>query len=225
MLNVVDSTDRHKISTFAYSSREAFSFQMESSSLFWDIVKSTKARSPLHAPHSSVNKATQSPSSADWIDRRHVGRILTPEAIYSKSEKSMRDILSAAGSRAISGGVPGMVAMGIQVLSLMWLRTTVNYQYRYGTGTLHALKTLYAQGGVRRFYRGVGPALIQGPMSRFGDTASNTGMLALLDSYESTMTLPLGVKTGSASLAAASFRILLMPVDTCKTILQVRQRI
>jgi len=146
---------------------------------------------------------------------------LTPMAIYSKAEKSMGDILSSAGTRALSGGVPGMVAMGIQVCSLMWLRTTVNYQYRYGTGTLHALKTLYAQGGVRRFYRGVGPALVQGPLSRFGDTASNTGMLALLDSYEATTTLPLGVKTGSASLAAAMFRILLMPVDTCKTILQV----
>ncbi len=27
------------------------------------------------------------------------------------------------------------------------------------------------------------PALIQGPVSRFGDTAANAGMLALMDSY------------------------------------------
>lgn len=65
--------------------------------------------------------------------------------------------------------------MFIQVMSLMWMRTTMNYQYRYGTTTKEALKTLYAQGGVRRFYRGVGPALIQGPISRFGDTAANAG--------------------------------------------------
>lgn len=48
-----------------------------------------------------------------------------------------------------------------QVLSLMWLRTTVNYQYRYGTSTRVALRTLYADGGVARFYQGVGPALLQ----------------------------------------------------------------
>jgi hypothetical protein len=49
----------------------------------------------------------------------------------------------------------------LQVLSLMWLRTTVNYQYRYGTSTKVALRTLYADGGVARFYQGVGPALLQ----------------------------------------------------------------
>ena len=34
-------------------------------------------------------------------------------------------------------------------------------QYRYGTTTAQALKTLYREGGVFRFYRGLGPALIQ----------------------------------------------------------------
>lgn len=43
----------------------------------------------------------------------------------------------------------------------MWLRTTVNYQYRYGTSTSVALRTLYADGGIARFYQGVGPALLQ----------------------------------------------------------------
>jgi hypothetical protein len=78
-----------------------------------------------------------------------------------KQKKSIGDILSVAGKKALSGGVPGMVAMAIQVLSLMWLRTTINYQYRYGTTTMEALKTLYAQGGIRRFYQGLLPALIQ----------------------------------------------------------------
>ena len=58
------------------------------------------------------------------------------------------------------------------------MRTTVNFQYRYGMSTIEALKHLYAEGGIRRFYRGVGPALIQGPLSRFGDTASNAGLLS-----------------------------------------------
>ena len=42
------------------------------------------------------------------------------------------------------------------------MRTTVNFQYRYGMSTMEALKHLYAEGGVLRFYRGVGPALLQG---------------------------------------------------------------
>lgn len=71
--------------------------------------------------------------------------------------------------------------------------------------------TLYSQGGVRRFYRGVGPALIQGPMSRFGDTAANTGVLALMESYDDTKDLPIWVKTMGASVAAALWRIFLMP--------------
>jgi hypothetical protein len=107
--------------------------------------------------------------------------------------------------------------MGINVLSLMWIRTTINYQYRYGTGTLTALKTIYADGGIPRFYRGLIPALIQGPLSRFGDTAANTGTLAMLDAFEVTSNLPVGIKTVAASVSAALFRIILMPVDTFKT--------
>lgn len=84
-----------------------------------------------------------------------------------------------------------------------------------------ALKTLYKEGGVVRFYRGLAPALVQGPMSRFGDTAANAGAMSLLDAYEQTRSLPVMVKTGFASTAAAAFRIALMPVDTVKTIMQV----
>ena len=69
--------------------------------------------------------------------------------------------------------------------------------------------------------KGVGPALIQGPMSRFGDTAANAGMLSFLDASENTRNLPTSVKTAMASGAAALWRINLMPVDTCKTIMQV----
>jgi hypothetical protein len=53
-------------------------------------------------------------------------------------------------------------------------------------------------------------------MSRFGDTAANTGVLTLLDNIESTRDLNVGVKTIAASASAALFRIVLMPVDTVK---------
>jgi hypothetical protein len=86
-----------------------------------------------------------------------------------------------------------------------------------GTSFPVALRTLYADGGIPRFYRGVLPALIQGPLSRFGDTAANTGMLTLMESFDSTRDLNIGFKTVAASFAAALFRIFLMPVDTVKT--------
>jgi hypothetical protein len=94
--------------------------------------------------------------------------------------------------------------------------TQVNYQYRTGVSFPTALKTLYADGGIPRFYRGVLPAMLQGPLSRFGDTAANTGVLTLMDNVEATKNLNVGFKTVAASAAAAIFRIFLMPIDTVK---------
>jgi len=145
----------------------------------------------------------------------------------AKKELNANEIYEKAMARAFRGGVAGAAAMGIQVCSLMWMRTTMNYQYRNGEpSTLKALKVIYEDGGkglqgIRRFYRGIGPALAQGPLSRFGDTAANSGMLALLDSMESTADLHVSAKTGAASMAAAGWRICLMPIDAMKTISQV----
>ena len=51
-------------------------------------------------------------------------------------------IIKKSFNKAIGGGITGASAMGCQVLSLMWLRTTMNYQYRYGTKTLETIKKL-----------------------------------------------------------------------------------
>ena len=102
----------------------------------------------------------------------------------------------------------------------MWLRTTMNYQYANG-GTLgNAISTLYKEGGIGRFYRGVGFAVIQNPLSRFGDTAANTGILCALQEFSPNM--PVAQMTAFASLGGASWRIFLTPVDTFKTTLQVQ---
>lgn len=142
-------------------------------------------------------------------------------AFSSSEPEPLADVLRRAGQRALGGGIPGAAAMGVNVLTLMPLRTIVNRQYRYGETLRAASRTLYAEGGLRRFYRGVGPALIQGPLSRFGDTASNAGALALLDAYDATRSLPTAVKTAAGSLSAGAFRIVLLPIDTLKTTLQV----
>eukprot|EP00956_Cyclotella_meneghiniana_P024569 scaffold49508_cov47-Cyclotella_meneghiniana.AAC.2 len=116
----------------------------------------------------------------------------------SKPKPTVGEILDKAAKSAVRGGTAGAVAMGLNVGALMWMRTTVNYQYRNGTSFPVALRTLYADGGIPRFYRGVLPALVQGPLSRFGDTAANTGMLTLLDSLEVTKDLNVAYKTVGA---------------------------
>ncbi|EKM51074.1 uncharacterized protein PHACADRAFT_263044 [Phanerochaete carnosa HHB-10118-sp] len=121
---------------------------------------------------------------------------------------------------ALGGGLSGAAAMVLQVLTLMPLRTVMNYQYRYGTFMTAAIKTLYADGGWTRYYQGLTAALIQGPVARFGDTAANAGILALLSSNSYMKKLPKLIQTAFASLAAAGFRMILMPVDTVKTTMQ-----
>lgn len=128
--------------------------------------------------------------------------------------------LGKALKSALGGGLSGAAAMVLQVLTLMPLRTVMNYQYRYGATTTQAVKTLYADGGWTRYYQGLSAALIQGPVSRFGDTAANAGILALLHSNTFMRKLPALIQTIFASLAAAAFRMILTPVDTVKTIMQ-----
>lgn len=152
--------------------------------------------------------------------QQHGGKNMEPNA----SSTNFKLVLQRAKDRAIGGGLPGAVAMGAQVGGLMWLRTTMNYQYRNGTTTTVALRTLYNQGGIGRFYRGVGPALVQGPLSRFGDTAANAGVLELFEANDRLRSTPVAIKTACASAAAALWRIALMPVDTTKTIMQVEGR-
>merc|ERR1719199_2052163 len=134
-----------------------------------------------------------------------------------KHEPSMSEIMQKASKKALSGGLSGMAAQAINVLTLMWMRTIMNYQYRYGGELVPTIKKLYAEGGVPRFYRGLAPALFQAPMSRFGDTAANDGALAALEHT----TLPTAAKTAVASATAAGFRVFLMPVDAWKTTKQV----
>ncbi|KAK1924507.1 mitochondrial carrier domain-containing protein [Papiliotrema laurentii] len=121
--------------------------------------------------------------------------------------------LARALKSAAGGGLAGAAAMVVQVLTLMPLRTVMNYQYRYGGSLKGSVKTLYREGGFKRYYAGLAAALFQGPFARFGDTAANAGIIALLSS----LTWPVLVKTIAASVASACFRMVLTPIDTLKT--------
>jgi hypothetical protein len=97
----------------------------------------------------------------------------------------------------------------------------MNYQYKYG-GTLgSSLQTLWSEGGIPRLYQGLPFALLQGPLTRFGDTAANVGILALLESTPELQSLPLPIKTAIGSISAGVWRIVLMPIDSSKTAMQV----
>jgi hypothetical protein len=54
-----------------------------------------------------------------------------PETI--RRRMTLNDVLINAGKRGLGGGVPGAIAGVIQVFTLMWVRTIINYQCRYGT--------------------------------------------------------------------------------------------
>ena len=95
----------------------------------------------------------------------------------------------------------------------MWLRTTVNYQYRYGKSLGASISELYSQGGFYRFYKGLGYALVQGPLTRFGAVAANE--------LGREMMRTVALATMFGTIVASLWRVFLMPVDTCKTVLQV----
>jgi hypothetical protein len=121
-----------------------------------------------------------------------------------------------------TGGIFAASAGLVQVLTLMWLRTTVNYQYRYGVPLLEAIPKLYAEGGIPRFYKGIAYAIILGPLSKFGATAANEGSKVLVESFESDR--PASAQLYASLLGTALtvlWRIFLMPLETCKTVLQV----
>eukprot|EP00041_Stephanoeca_diplocostata_P033922 m.1136251 g.1136251 ORF g.1136251 m.1136251 type:complete len:308 (+) comp24430_c1_seq26:433-1356(+) len=122
-----------------------------------------------------------------------------------------------AANRALRGGFTGAAAQGINVFTLMWLRTTMNYQMANGGTMISTIKILFKEGGIPRFYRGLIPALIGSPLSRFGDTFANAGALAATEHLD----IPIAAKTLVASGCAGGMRIFLMPIDAWKTNKQV----
>lgn len=101
------------------------------------------------------------------------------------------------------------------------IRTVINYQCRYGASFFQAVNILNNDGGIPRFYRGLSFALVQAPLSRFVSTAANDGVEIFFASLESTKDWGPGRTTVVAGLVVGIWRMALMPIDTCKTVLQV----
>lgn len=91
-----------------------------------------------------------------------------------------------------------------------------SYQHVKGVTMAVAIRELYADGGIGRFYRGMLPALIMMPLSRFGDIFTNR----LAREFQPRW-LPPAIATMFASSLAAGWRVLITPADTIKTMMQV----
>lgn len=133
------------------------------------------ALTPSESPseQASSNEITSSSSSSTGT---------ADDANAEAKKRSLQEVLAYAGRRALDGGLPGAVAGALQVLCLMPLRTASNYQHRYGCSFAETVAILMKQGGLARFYEGLSFALLQGPLARFGATAANDGVRALLQS-------------------------------------------
>ena len=147
--------------------------------------------------------------------------IYTFKSLITLSNKmghtSDNQILHKALNKSFNVGLAGYGAMTFQVGSLMWLRTAMNYQFKNGGGTIDTIRKLYSEGGIPRFYRGVGFALINAPLSRFGDTAANMTAMTYLEDSD----LNKAQKTFIGSIGAGFWRLTIIPVDSFKSHMQV----
>lgn len=209
---------------------DRFSANLESRRMFVGLIASGIGASILgtnpesssaNEPYSSLDISTEGSSEEDPSINNNLLAELSTLGLANTAIVDWNAIFQKASKRALGGGKAGASAAVIQVLSLMWLRTSMNRQYRYGGDLGSSLKELWKEGGIPRLYQGLPFALIQGPLTRFGDTAANVGVLALLEALPETQSLPLVVKTGLGSVTAGLWRIILMPIDSSKTAMQV----
>jgi hypothetical protein len=73
------------------------------------------------------------PEPASTVDILSTTALVTNSAtLPAVAAIDTRAIIERAAKKAMSGGKAGAAAAVVQVFSLMWLRTTMNYQYRFG---------------------------------------------------------------------------------------------
>jgi hypothetical protein len=132
-----------------------------------------------------------------------------------------RTLVSRALGVACASGLHGAVAGVVQVLLLMWLRTAMNYQYAMGTGLRETFVRLWREGGIARFYQGISFALMQAPLTRFGDVAANEGVRHLFEHSAALAHAPPSARSLVVSLIAVGFRLAIHPLDNIKTNMQI----
>ena len=86
------------------------------------------------------------PEPASTVDILSTTALVTSSAtLPAVAAIDTRAIIERAAKKAMSGGKAGAAAAVVQVFSLMWLRTTMNYQYRFGEQSCRYLTVTHYQ--------------------------------------------------------------------------------
>mmetsp|Transcript_4675 Transcript_4675/g.6922 ORF Transcript_4675/g.6922 Transcript_4675/m.6922 type:complete len:442 (+) Transcript_4675:169-1494(+) len=188
--------------------------------LFVQALEDNSTEHPAESTDSPSKKKrkTTSQNLRTKQQARRKNLVVKANSNNTKNSSQLKELFVRAAIRGVGGGLPGAVAGIVQVLTLMWIRTVVNYQYRYAVSFRQAFAALQAEGGIERFYRGVGFALIQNPLAKFGSTAANDMVDVIIEKHP---WFGQGRRTVISSIMVAMWRFMLMPIDTCKTVLQV----
>ena len=149
------------------------------------------------------------------------GALALALAVRALGSGLVRASLARACRVGLSNGLHGALAGVVQVVLLMWLRTTMNFQYAKGTGLRQTVRMLWYEGGVLRFYQGFWFAIIQAPLTRFGDVAANEGVRSLFAGSPTLAALPTSARSLVVSALAVGFRLLIHPLDSVKTNMQI----
>lgn len=111
------------------------------------MVFSPSSSSSKYQSRFFAHAAATSLSNSEHASEEEVGPKSPPSPIKEHTTAhdkiTFGEILVKAGRKGLGGGVPGAIAGVVQVLTLMGLRTVINYQMRYGTTFFKALDVLY----------------------------------------------------------------------------------
>lgn len=174
-----------------------------------------------HQQHHNNNKTSPPPTPTTTTAAATVAAV-SLNAACPHAPTAHAHFTSPLFQAAVKAGLPGAAAAAAQSASFMWISTAAAFQYRSGVTMTDAFRTLYAQGGLPRFYSGMIPTVLHVTLCRFGDTTAN---VLALSHTPTTLTTNIFTKTFLGSLLAASWRVLLLPLETIRSNLQVKGQI
>ena len=132
--------EKDEVVSVDYSRRRLFSILGAASMLAFsehavadDVTIDHPWQKSIH-PTSTIETSTSITALASSTDTDAV--TVTATATPPPPAIDTRAIIDKAAKKALGGGKAGAAAAVVQVLSLMWLRTSMNYQYRFGEAFL-----------------------------------------------------------------------------------------
>jgi hypothetical protein len=111
--------------------------------VFSPLSTSSKYQSRFFAQASATALSDSEHASEEEVGSKSPPSPIKKEHTAAHEKITFGEILVKAGRKGLGGGVPGAIAGVVQVLTLMGLRTVINYQMRYGTTFFKALDVLY----------------------------------------------------------------------------------